>query len=144
MGNHLIRPAAPEFNGDSFTHTWIWGLQGGHISFWEPMITVAFLKKVKAEYDNTGWYDAETYGGREITVGTARGIQVPITGIRTADGNLIAQEKAGLYPRLYRILYDQVEGTWTVSLVDFRPLCQTRRRKKLACPDSPEVSSFFG
>lgn len=44
MGNHLIDPQGPEFQGQPFTHTWIWGTYDGRISFFEPMITVAYLQ----------------------------------------------------------------------------------------------------
>ena len=45
MGNHLIDTRTPEL-GDpprKFTHTWIFGAYDGHITFYEPMITLAFF-----------------------------------------------------------------------------------------------------
>jgi len=39
MGNHLIDPASPEFNGQPFTRTWLYGAYDGEITFYEPMIT---------------------------------------------------------------------------------------------------------
>jgi hypothetical protein len=39
MGNHLIDPASPEFNGQPFTRTWLYGAYDGAITFYEPMIT---------------------------------------------------------------------------------------------------------
>ncbi len=44
MGNHLIDPKAPEFNGVPFTHTWIYGVYEGRVTFYEEMVTVAYLK----------------------------------------------------------------------------------------------------
>jgi hypothetical protein len=45
MGNHLIDPASPEFApGGKFTHTFIYGSYDGHITFYEPMITVEFFR----------------------------------------------------------------------------------------------------
>jgi hypothetical protein len=44
MGNHLIDFTAPEFNGEPFTHTYIWGAYGGSLIFFEPMVTTDFLK----------------------------------------------------------------------------------------------------
>ncbi|MBV7332524.1 DUF5602 domain-containing protein [Chloroflexi bacterium TSY] len=44
MGNHLINPTAREFNGEPFTETWIFGTWDGAISFFEPMLTLDFLK----------------------------------------------------------------------------------------------------
>lgn len=45
MGNHLIDVRTPEFGKPpkDFTHTWIYGAYDGHITFYEPMITHAFL-----------------------------------------------------------------------------------------------------
>lgn len=39
MGNHLIDPTSPEFNGQKFTSTWLYGAYDGAITFYEPMIT---------------------------------------------------------------------------------------------------------
>jgi hypothetical protein len=45
MGNHLIDKKSPELakGGPKFTHTFIFGAYGGHITFYEPMITRAYL-----------------------------------------------------------------------------------------------------
>lgn len=44
MGDHLVDLKAPEFNGVPFTHTWIYGVYEGHVTFYEEMVTVAYLK----------------------------------------------------------------------------------------------------
>lgn len=46
MGNHLIDSKSPELaeNGPPFTHTFIFGAYDGHVTFYEPMITRAFLE----------------------------------------------------------------------------------------------------
>jgi hypothetical protein len=44
MGNHLVDLKAPEFNGVPFTHTWIYGVYEGRVTFYEQMVTVAYLK----------------------------------------------------------------------------------------------------
>jgi hypothetical protein len=49
MGNHLINTAAPEMAGEPFTHTWIYGAYGGRLTFYEPMITIAFLEERNPE-----------------------------------------------------------------------------------------------
>jgi hypothetical protein len=49
MGNHLINSQAPEMAGEPFTHTWIYGIYGGRITFYEPMITLAFLEEKNEE-----------------------------------------------------------------------------------------------
>lgn len=43
MGNHLINPGTPEFGGKPFTHTFIYGVYDGDLTFFEPMITRAFF-----------------------------------------------------------------------------------------------------
>ena len=45
MGNHLIDSKSPELakDGPSFTHTFIYGAYDGRITFYEPMITNAYL-----------------------------------------------------------------------------------------------------
>jgi hypothetical protein len=46
MGNHLIDSKSPELAnaGTIFTHTFIFGAYDGHITFYEPMITQAYLE----------------------------------------------------------------------------------------------------
>jgi hypothetical protein len=46
MGNHLIDSKSPELvtAGRAFTHTFIFGAYDGQVTFYEPMITLAFLE----------------------------------------------------------------------------------------------------
>lgn len=44
MGNHLINPTGPEFNGAPFTRTWIVGAYDGRITFLEEMVTLEYLQ----------------------------------------------------------------------------------------------------
>jgi hypothetical protein len=44
MGNHLIDLSGPEFSGQPFTNTWIYGTYGGHVTFYEGMMTLAYLR----------------------------------------------------------------------------------------------------
>jgi hypothetical protein len=44
MGWHWLDPASPELNGGTFTCTFIHGFYAGHLNFFEPMITKAFLE----------------------------------------------------------------------------------------------------
>jgi len=46
MGNHLIDSKTPELapGGPPFTHTFIFGAYDGEITFYEPMITLAYLE----------------------------------------------------------------------------------------------------
>ncbi len=76
MGNHLIDPLSSEFPDApgydpevGFTHTWIWGTYNGEITFFEPMITKAFLElqneevctaiKMPQALPEAGWYPTE-------------------------------------------------------------------------------------
>jgi hypothetical protein len=67
MGNHLINSKAPELveQGREFTHTFIFGAYDGHVTFYEPMITLAFLQsrpdlctpiKQPEAWESAGWY----------------------------------------------------------------------------------------
>jgi len=44
MGAHMVDFCSPEYTGQSFSTTWIFGRQGGHLSFLEPMMTVDYLQ----------------------------------------------------------------------------------------------------
>jgi hypothetical protein len=44
MGAHWIDPTAPEFNGQPFEETFIYGFYDGEMVFFEPMVTIDFLK----------------------------------------------------------------------------------------------------
>jgi uncharacterized protein len=44
MGTHWVDPASPEFHGEQFTRTFIYGTYDGRIAFLEPMVTKAFLE----------------------------------------------------------------------------------------------------
>ena len=69
MGNHLIDLTSPEFQpGLSFTHTFIYGAYDGHVTFWEPMITLSFLQanpdvctpiKLAAAQETQGYYPTQ-------------------------------------------------------------------------------------
>jgi hypothetical protein len=70
MGNHLVDPTAPEFNGEPFTHTWIYGTWNGEVTFYEAMVTREWFDsmrrgevedachdfKLPAEWQESGWY----------------------------------------------------------------------------------------
>lgn len=70
MGNHLIDPSGPEFHGAPFTHTFLYGVFNGQITFYEPMVTLAWYEglrngtikdrcfpiKLPAAWRRDGWY----------------------------------------------------------------------------------------
>jgi hypothetical protein len=43
MGHHLIDLSGHEFHGEPFTRTWIYGVYGGRVTFYEEMVTLAYL-----------------------------------------------------------------------------------------------------
>ena len=43
MGNHLVDLTGPEFNKQPFTRSWIFGVYGGKVIFYEEMVTRALL-----------------------------------------------------------------------------------------------------
>ncbi|MBL7826679.1 MAG: DUF5602 domain-containing protein [Saprospiraceae bacterium] len=71
MGNHWIDFTSPEFAGQSFTETFIWGSYDGKVTFLEPMITHDFITdthdfeeelKQPAKYDQPGKYYPTKHG----------------------------------------------------------------------------------
>lgn len=48
MGAHWVDPSSPEFNGQPFTQTFIYGSYNGQVTFYEPMITLEFLKNTSS------------------------------------------------------------------------------------------------
>lgn len=44
MGVHWVDPTSPEFNGQPFTSTFIYGAYDGNVIFYEPMVAVDFIK----------------------------------------------------------------------------------------------------
>ena len=65
MGAHWIDVTSSELNGKPFTETFIYGSYEGKVTFYEPMITLEFLKNQKkyereipvpAKFQRPGWY----------------------------------------------------------------------------------------
>lgn len=65
MGNHLIDLTSPEFKGQRFTRTWVFGVYDGRITFYEEMLTRDYLLtrpnkcypiKTPAAVEQTGYY----------------------------------------------------------------------------------------
>jgi len=65
MGLHWADLTSPEFNGGTFTKTFIWGSYDGSFIFWEPMVTRAYLLRhpmvevavrQPQAYQRDGWY----------------------------------------------------------------------------------------
>ncbi len=49
MGNHLVDLTSPELHGEVFGRTWIFGSYDGRITFWEEMVTLAYLQRRSTE-----------------------------------------------------------------------------------------------
>ena len=43
MGNHLVDLSGREFQGEPFTRSWIYGVYGGRVTFYEEMVSLAYL-----------------------------------------------------------------------------------------------------
>lgn len=65
MGAHWVDATSGEFNGQPFTQTFIYGSYNGKVTFYEPMITLDFLKNNSnfernipqpAKFQKTGYY----------------------------------------------------------------------------------------
>jgi hypothetical protein len=65
MGAHWFDLLGDEFNGKTFTKTFIWGSNNGQVVFWEPMITHHYLMtkpnsvtalRQPAAFQQDGWY----------------------------------------------------------------------------------------
>lgn len=65
MGAHWVDLQAPEFNGGVFSKTFIWGSYDGEFTYWEPMVTVDYLRthpddlvtlRQPQAYQRDGWY----------------------------------------------------------------------------------------
>lgn len=65
MGWHWVDSKSPEFGGQPFTSTFIYGYYDGHLEFLEPMVALDFLKgrpqasfpiKQPAKVHRSGWY----------------------------------------------------------------------------------------
>lgn len=65
MGKHFIDVTSPELNGQPFTQTFIYGGYDAKVTFYEPMITMAFIKATTnfertipqpAKYQKAGYY----------------------------------------------------------------------------------------
>jgi len=58
MGAHWVDVTSAEFNGGTFTRTFIWGSYDGEFIFWEPMVTRDYLLSRPDEIINISQPDA--------------------------------------------------------------------------------------
>lgn len=92
MGNHLIDRTGPEFHGQRFTHTLIYGVWNRDVTFYEPMVTHE-------------WFTGLVDGGRDDAC-------FPIKQPR-------AWQQSGWYPTKYCLRYRENRDELTTSLEGF-------------------------
>ncbi|MEV6210508.1 hypothetical protein [Kitasatospora sp. NPDC051914] len=93
MGNHLIDQSSPEWHGQKFTQTFIYGAYDAKISFLEPMITKAYLDGLA-----TGAYQSGCFPIKQPQ----------------------AWQVAGWYPKDYCIKYRANRSDYIVSMENYQ------------------------
>ncbi len=63
MGNHLVNVNGPEFKGEKFKQTWIFGAYDGRVTFYEEMVDLAYLLSKPAECSSIPSPDAVAQSG---------------------------------------------------------------------------------
>ena len=91
MGVHWVDVNAPEFGGETFTKTFIYGSYNNKVIFHEPMITVAYLNSL-----------------------------TPNMPVVTPIPQPAHVQVSGYHPQAYTVLYDPTPGVYTVALTDMR------------------------
>lgn len=104
MGNHLLDFNSQEWIGEPFTQTFIFGSYGGKLTFWEPMITLAYFEGLVV--------------GKKGETGPKQSI-IPIKMPAAAP-------KAGWYPSKYLIRYMPSSNAFSVSLKAFQWLPESQ------------------
>ncbi|AFY70362.1 CHRD domain containing protein [Thalassoporum mexicanum PCC 7367] len=94
QGIHWVAGETPEFNGEVFDQTFIFGSYAGDVNFWEPMITRDFLESLSS--------------ARQVITETTYNIDQPTR-----------FKEAGFYPLEYGISYNANHGEYTVTLDNF-------------------------
>ncbi|HEX2534175.1 MAG TPA: DUF5602 domain-containing protein [Chitinophagaceae bacterium] len=94
MGKHFLDSQSPELDPDNpqpFTQTFIYGTYGGKVTFYEPMITLDFLKTANSfertipqpqKFEKAGYYPT-----RMKVVRTAHGTDVILEGLTYRDAS---------------------------------------------------------
>lgn len=105
MGNHLVDLTGPEFSGEPFTRSWIFGADNGRITFWEEMISVDYMTskpnkchpiKTPAAVDRSGYYPTTVctvYNPEDESVAVSvekfvyRNAESPVAGVNQNPNN---------------------------------------------------------
>ncbi|PBC78717.1 hypothetical protein BX265_3496 [Streptomyces sp. TLI_235] len=93
MGNHLIDQSSPEWHGQKFTQTFIYGAYDAKISFLEPMITKAYFDGLVSGTNPNGCFPIKQPQSWQV---------------------------AGWYPMDYCIKYRANRGDFTVSMENYQ------------------------
>ena len=129
MGNHLIPVTSAEFNGGDFTHTWIYGVEGGNITFFEPMITIPYLAWL------TKVATGDVVDPQDPNQGTIAVSDDGFVVVEVAIAFPMAYPEAGMYPTSYVMAYDLVSDEYTVAMTGFEYFPQSTSVKNVPCPD---------
>ena len=87
MGVHWVDATSPEFHGHAFTKTFVYGAYENKVIFHEPMITVDYLKGLRAD--------------ARVAAPVAQPLKV---------------QKTGYYPTSYSVAHDAIPGEYIISL----------------------------
>lgn len=74
MGNHLVDLTSPEFHGEVFTRTWIYGAYDAKVTFYEEMVTRDFLLRQSQQCFSIKTPPAVALGGYYPTLSCIRHI----------------------------------------------------------------------
>lgn len=91
MGVHWVNSNASEFNGETFTKTFIYGSYENAVTFHEPMITLAYLQDL-----------------------------APSMPVVTTIPQPQQVQMSGHHPRSYTVYHDPAFGEYTIALTDLR------------------------
>ena len=114
MECHWLDAASPEFHGQPFTETFVYGCYNGHVTFWELMVALSYLKSLPAALEED--LPEPAPGGKTDDNPVKYRPKAP------AADFLVKQpaqyETPGYYPTHYSIR-PQADGSYQVALSQF-------------------------
>ena len=99
MGNHLIDVAGPEFKGEKFKRSWIYGVYDGRVTFYEEMVTRAHLLSKPSECRPIPAPDAVAVSGYYPTQSCIRYVAAKDAYTVSLEGFAMRQASAPTAPR---------------------------------------------
>lgn len=97
MGTHWVNLLSPESSGQAFTQTLVYGTYDGKVIFHEPMITKDFWANI-SRHDNAP--------------GASDKFSIPQPSIYPVV--------PAYYPTAYKIIHNEVHGTYSIIMTDFK------------------------